>query len=273
MNNKFKISIPLAIIITLIAVIYQRSTGPTYPKKFDIGADRNIQIKFPRSHGGTTNAPLEIPKLGEGMEAEVTWKRYPTEDEWHTIQFNDRGNLLSADLPNQPPAGKLIYFVKIKYTDGSVQELASAEDPIYIRYKGEVPTFILAPHVVCMFLSMLLSVVALFEAVFKTKKYRLVGQITLGCLMLGGMVLGPIVQKYAFGVYWAGFPFDWDLTDNKLLIGVLSWTLAVALTWKGEKRWPTVFAAVVLFAVYSIPHSMQGSEYDYKKGKVITDID
>ena len=40
MNNKFKISIPLAIIITLIAVIYQRSTGPTYPKKFDIGADR-----------------------------------------------------------------------------------------------------------------------------------------------------------------------------------------------------------------------------------------
>ena len=124
-----------------------------------------------------------------------------------------------------------------------------------------------------MFLSMLLSVVALFEAVFKTKKYRLVGQITLGCLMLGGMVLGPIVQKYAFGVYWAGFPFDWDLTDNKLLIGVLSWTLAVALTWKGEKRWPTVFAAVILFAVYSIPHSMQGSEYDYKKGKVITDID
>ena len=77
----------------------------------------------------------------------------------------------------------------------------------------------------------------------------------------------------AFGVYWAGFPFDYDLTDNKLLIAVLSWVFGVGLTWKLNKRWPTVVAACILFAVYSIPHSMQGSEFDYEKGKVITDID
>ena len=87
------------------------------------------------------------------------------------------------------------------------------------------------------------------------------------------MILGPIVQKYAFGVYWAGFPFDYDLTDNKLLIGVLGWIFAVAATWNTERKWPTVIAAIILFAVYSIPHSMQGSEFDYEKGKVITDID
>ena len=120
---------------------------------------------------------------------------------------------------------------------------------------------------------MLLSVVALFEALYRTQIYKTVGRMTLGCLVFGGMVLGPLVQKYAFGVYWAGFPFDWDLTDNKLLIGVLAWLMGVGFSWKSDKKWPTVTAAIILFGVYLIPHSMQGSEFDYEKGKVITDMD
>lgn len=272
MKHNLKVSIPMAIIITLMAVIYQRSTGPTYPKKFDIGTTEKVKVKFPRSHGGTTNAPLEIPKLMEGMTATVTYKRYPTTDEWTTLNFEDKGNSLVTSLPNQPPAGKLIYFMEINY-GGEIQKLASMDDPIYIRYKGEVPTAILAPHVICMFLSMLLSVVALFEALYRTQSFKKVGWLTLGCLFIGGMILGPIVQKYAFGVYWAGFPYDWDLTDNKLLVGVLAWVFAVLMTLKSNRNWPTIFAAIVLFGVYLIPHSMQGSEYDYKKGKVITDMD
>ncbi len=206
------------------------------------------------------------------MSATLTYKRYPTQEAWKTVDFIKEGNVLKTFLPNQPPAGKLTYFMNVNY-GSSMQQLATKNDPIFIRYKGEVPTTILAPHVTFMFFSMLLSVVALFETIYGTKKYKLVARVTLGCLFIGGMILGPIVQKYAFGVYWAGFPYDYDLTDNKLLIGVLSWTFAVLATWKSERKWPVVAAAVILFAVYSIPHSMQGSEYDYSKGKVITDMD
>lgn len=272
MQNNLKFSIPLAIFITLIAVIYQRSTGPTYPKKFEIGVTDKVIVKFPRSHGGHTDAPIEVPLLTEKMSALISYKRYPTDDAWTSLKLVRDGALLKAKLPHQPPAGKLIYFITLHYGD-TVQRLGSKQEPIFIRYKGDVPTFILAPHVICMFLSLLLSVVALFEAIYRTHIFVQIGRVTLGCLFVGGMILGPLVQKYAFGVYWAGFPFDWDLTDNKLLIGVLSWSLAVVLTYKSRRRWPVIIAAVVLFAVYSIPHSMQGSEYDYKKGKVITDID
>lgn len=272
MKNNFKVSIPLAIIITLIAVIYQRSTGPTYPKKFQLGVQDQITIKFPRSHGGTTNAPLEIPLVSKDMTAKVFYKRYPTNDEWTILNFSQNENTLVADLPNQPPAGKLIYYIEVQFPD-RVQSLGSKDDPIYIRYKGEVPTVILAPHITFMFLSMLLSVIALIEAIFHTHIFVVIGRITLGCLFFGGMILGPIVQKFAFGVYWAGFPFDWDLTDNKLLIAVLGWLIAALLTINTKRRWPIMGAAVILFAVYSIPHSMQGSEYDYTKGKVITDRD
>ena len=233
-------------------------------------ASQQVKVKFTRSHGGDTDAPVEIPKLEQGMSATLTYKRFPTTEAWTTVDFEDKGNRLVANLPNQPPAGKLTYHINIQFKDGK-QAIASKQNPIFIRYKGEVPTSILAPHVFFMFLSMLLSVVALFEAIFNTKSYKRVGAITLGSLMIGGMVLGPLVQKYAFGVYWAGFPYDWDLTDNKLLIGVIAWILGVGLSWKNDRKWPTIMAAIVLFGVYCIPHSMMGSQYNYDKQQVETD--
>lgn len=273
MKNMFKVTIPLAIVVTLLAVVYQRATGPTYPKKIDIGKERNIRVKLPRSQGGSINAPVELPKLNPEMKASLVYKRYPTKDAWTEVPFKDLNNRLLAELPNQPPAGKLTYYLNIDYGNGDTQAIGSIEDPVYIRYKGEVPSFVLAPHVFFMFFSMLLSALCFFECLFKTDSYKLIGRLTLGSLIFGGMVLGPIVQKYAFDVYWAGFPFDWDLTDNKLLVGVLAWFFGVILSHKYSKRWPAIAAAVVLFGVYCIPHSMQGSEYDYDKGKVITDMD
>lgn len=266
-KNNFKISIPIAILITLISIIYQRSTGPTYPKKFTV---QNTKLKFLRSHGGQTDAPLEIPKFTENTTATLTYKRYPTNDEWTEIPFNVEQNLLSAKLPNQPPAGKLQYFIKLNI-DNQTHELGTAAEPILIRFKGDVPTFILAPHIFFMFLSMLLSGLAASEAFQNTESYRAITKATFFCLLVGGMILGPIVQKYAFDVYWAGFPFDWDLTDNKLLIGVLAWFTALMFNLKKKNRVATIMAAIILIGVYSIPHSMMGSQYNYEKGKIETD--
>lgn len=274
MKNNYKVSIPLAIIITMAAVIYQRATGPTYPEKIYIGLDKDatVRVKLPRSHGGDTGAPVEIPKIKDLTSVELTYKRYPTNDEWTVVNLEEKGNRFVTTLPHQPPAGKLTYFLKLNFGDKS-QEFHDKEDPIYIRYKGDVPTYILAPHVFFMFFSMLLSAVAFVEAISKTESSVKIARATLGSLMIGGMFLGPIVQKFAFGVYWAGFPYDWDLTDNKLLIGVLAWLTAVLLTIKSKRRWPIIAAASILIAIYCIPHSMQGSEFNYEKGVVETDID
>ncbi len=82
------------------------------------------------------------------------------------------------------------------------------------------------------------------------------------------MILGPLVQKYAFGELWTGVPFGWDLTDNKTLIAFIFWILAVVMNRKKERPLYTALAAVVLLLVYSIPHSMFGSELDYATGQV-----
>ena len=61
-------------------------------------------------------------------------------------------------------------------------------------------------------------------------------QLTTSCLLVVGMILGAIVQKYAFGVYWAGFPYDNDFPDNKLLIGVMVWLAALLINYK-KRTW------------------------------------
>jgi hypothetical protein len=93
---------------------------------------------------------------------------------------------------------------------------------------------------------------------------------TIGSLVLGAFVLGPIVQKYAFGVWWSGVPFGYDWTDNKVLAELLGW-LGAAVAVRVSRNPRTARAAVlvataVTLAVYFIPHSIFGSEYDYTRG-------
>jgi hypothetical protein len=119
-----------------------------------------------------------------------------------------------------------------------------------------------------MFISLVISFRAGLEALFKGKnlyKYSLLVLITLG---IGGLILGPIVQKYAFGAFWTGWPFGHDLTDNKTLVSVIFWVIAVWKTKNNPSSRLWVFIAVIIsLAVYLIPHSVLGSEIDHTKNK------
>lgn len=90
-------------------------------------------------------------------------------------------------------------------------------------------------------------------------------------LGVGGLILGPMVQKYAFDAYWTGWPFGEDLTDNKTLVAFIVWVVAWLLNRKkGSRKYMYIIAALVMLLVYSIPHSTAGSEYDHTKGEVVT---
>jgi hypothetical protein len=91
---------------------------------------------------------------------------------------------------------------------------------------------------------------------------------TVALMSVGGMMLGPIVQKQAFGAYWTGFPWGYDLTDNKTLIMWIVWVGAAAVLqwrrdWKRAGRGVVMVAALVMMVVYLIPHSLRGSQLDY----------
>lgn len=254
----------LAVVITLGSAVYQRMTGPTYPLRGKaVVAGTEVKFKLPRSAETVRDAEVRIPAPAP-LQGYFDYKRFKTEDAWTRVVLVREGGDLVGLLPQQPAAGKLLYTINL--TGGSVTTPVASEDPVVIRFKDPVPAWIIIPHVLVMFAGMLLSTAAGLAALDKKRNPRRFVLWAVALLFVGGFILGPLVQKFAFGVAWAGFPVGTDLTDNKTLIALLFWIAALIAGRKGKPARPFVLAAsFVTLLVYLIPHSVLGSELDYSK--------
>jgi hypothetical protein len=252
----------LAVVITLTCVAYQRRTGPTYPVRGAAEiAGTAIAYRLERSHGGPGGQPILLRVPDPGVQGEIRWRRYPMGRVWQTLPLIREGERLSAELPHQPPAGKLEYSVILK--KGALEVTIPPDGKAVVtRFKGAVPLPVLLTHIILMFSAMLVSNRAGLEALRKhgpnLRKYATTATLLL---FAGGMIMGPIVQKFAFGEFWTGLPFGTDLTDNKTLIAFVFWILALVMGRRGKpaRGW-VLLAALVTLAVYLIPHSLFGSE-------------
>lgn len=254
----------IAFLITVGAVYYQRTTGPTYPVEASapVGG-RLIHAELLRTHAGPGDQPVVAEGVGPETTGRLIWRRYPTSEVYRSIEMVRDGDRLTARLPHQPPAGKLEY--RLEVTDGPESASLPADRTVVTRFKGHVPPGVLVPHVFFIFVAMLFSNRTALEALRRGERMRIYTWWTVGFLLLGGMIFGPIVQKYAFGALWTGVPFGWDLTDNKTLIAFAAWLVALMkMRGRGHPRWWIVGAAVVTFVIFAIPHSVLGSEIKYE---------
>lgn len=253
----------LAFLVTVASAIYQRRTGPTYPLRGRVEAG-GVSLKFELPRSAETSADCEISVTVSASEVtgRILYKRSKTSEAWSETPMTRRGDRLVGFLPKQPAAGKLDYRVVLTHGGRNVP-LADGK-PVVIRFKGHVPLSLLLAHVLVMFAAMLLSTRAGLASLDKKDHPRLFGAWTLLFLFLGGFVLGPVVQKLAFGSWWTGVPFGWDLTDNKTLIALVIWIVAMAAGRKGRGARGWIFAAsVLMLIVFLIPHSLLGSEIKY----------
>lgn len=258
----------ISVLITLGVAAYQRLTGPTYPETYKIKLDdQTIKITLPTSHGGETDKRIRIKEVKKSTEGFIVFRRFPTTESWDTLYMQHDEDVLTGYLPVQPPAGKLEYYLLLK-TDSELVKVNN--QPVIIRFKGSVPGYVLIPHILFVFSAMLFSTVTGFFAFYDYSPYRTFSWITFILLIIGGLILGPVIQKFAFGDLWTGFPFGGDLTDNKILIAFVFWLAAIVANLKKKRRWITVVAAIVYLVIILIPHSLLGSEFDYEAGEVVT---
>lgn len=260
----------LSLILAIALGYFQRITGPTYPKKVKIVLEgHTISGNLPRSGitGEETPVVLHATPLSPDQHYSLFYRKYRFEEQWHERQFSQENDHIIAYLPSEPPAGKLEYAIGVPGKNGEMQFLLP--ETIVIRYKGFVPPAILASHVLFIFAFFILSCYTfLHTLIFRTVPYRSL-RITLLLLIIGGLLLGPVVQKYAFGAYWTGIPFGYDLTDNKVLFSFILWIIALIRNRKGmDKKW-IYLAAIGTFIIFLIPHSMLGSTLDYRTMEII----
>ena len=288
---------PLAFLMAASAMLYQRATGPTYPSRgtYEVSGEE-YKFALLRSQETSEKARIILPAPNpESITATIWWRRYPTDDafgkepmiwhpeqEWRSSTLFDLMNppegvvrnglgAYTTDLPIQPAAGKVEYYITVDVLgdDQSELHLPAEGETCVLRYKDPVPNSVLFPHISFMILTILVGMRTGLAALLGTASMRRLAWTTLTCCTIGAMILGPFVQKYAFGHYWTGFPNGSDLTDNKSLIMWVSWIVACAVIGLKAKPKETVsrvavlLATVVMIGVYLIPHSMQGSELDY----------
>jgi hypothetical protein len=254
----------IAFIITAASAVFQRMTGPTYPLSGKVKFEgKELKYKFDRSHSTTEDCKVSIAVNDESVKGVLFWRKYKFDKEYNRVDMKG-SDTLTAYLPKQPSAGKLEYYVEL-YKYGKMID-APKDRAVVIRFKDDVPIWLLIPHVIFMFAAMLISTRTGLEYFNKEPNFKKLTAWTVGILVIGGFILGPLVQQYAFGALWTGFPFGYDLTDNKTLIAGIAWLFA----WYKVKKSPNpkiwvLIAAVVMLIVFLIPHSVLGSELDYSK--------
>ena len=255
----------LSVVITLAAAVYQRMTGPTYPLRgtASIGSEL-MPYRLPRTETVGTDVEIALPVTDADASGFVRWRRYKSFDDWADLPMQRDGDRLIARLPQQPPAGKLMYRVFLRA--GGREVSLTGDEPVVLRYKGAVPDAVLLPHVVLMLLAMIWSNRTMLEALDSQGRARRYMICTIALLIGGGFIFGPAVQYYAFGTAWSGVPFGHDLTDNKTLVVLIAWLWAWWMN-RGERdrRGWILLAGLVMFLIFIIPHSLLGSELDHTR--------
>jgi hypothetical protein len=260
----------VAVLVMLGAAVFQRLTGPTYPLSGAYELDGVAHTySLTRSGVSTEDERVAIPRPSGDATASLYYKRFRTDDSLTAVPLSVEGDQLVGTLPRQPAAGKLEYTIKVQVASGA-SWLPGEGETVVIRFKDPVPLWLLLPHVFCMFFGILFGLRTGLAALFDPRGMLRLAVVTLVLLTVGGMILGPIVQNLAFGALWTGFPFGYDLTDNKTLIMWAVWIVALVLLLRRQvsadaQRTAVLAATVVMMAVYLIPHSLRGSELDYSQ--------
>jgi hypothetical protein len=255
-----------AFVVTVMLAVFQRMTGPSYPLRgtATLPTGESLSYSLPRSDEGRGALKITVRAPAGATRAVLEWRRFPTDEAYKVLVMavNADGQF-ETRIPPQPAAGKVEYGILLEFAEGEISVPES--ETVVARYRDSVPAHVLIPHILAMFLSMLVSSRALFEVLRPgAPRARGLVLVSMALLVVGGLMLGPLVQKFAFGAYWTGWPFGQDLTDNKTLIAFLAWLPATVLAWR---RAPTRLAVtlgwVVMMGIFLIPHSARGSQLDW----------
>ena len=248
----------LAFIITIASAVYQRVTGPTYPQSGSLQDfnSQTIKYKFERSHSSSSNYLIEINTGNENIRGKLHWRKFNSNEEYTVVEMTG-DKILKAELPAQKRLEKLEYFVTLYKNDSPDNPASIPAKPIVIRFKDDVPAIILIPHIFFMFFAMMISTRTGMEFFSDGKNLVKLTLWTIVVLFIGGFVLGFAMNGFAFGEVWGGWPFGNDVTDNKTQIAFIGWLVTFFMIKKNKSpKLSALLAALLLLAVYMIPHSV-----------------
>ena len=253
----------LAVLLTIGSLAWQRMTGPTYPVRGSVSlGGQTVRLRLDRTYAGPGDQQVVVVAPDTAVFGSVLWRRYPSDEPWYFLRLERHGDTLWTALPHQPPAGKVAYQLRLTRAG---ERVAFPAEPAVTRFRNDISAYVILPHLLCMFGGLLLLIRAGLGALEREELYPYWSRLGLLLFVAGGFAFGPWMQHQAFGPWWTGFPLGTDMTDNKTLVAALAWCFALwRLRGGREARVPVIAAAAITLAVFLVPHSVFGSEIDWR---------
>ena len=182
-----------------------------------------------------------------------------------------------ARLPSREKGERILYGIAVPLDDGTTVTLPEDGTTLYtLKYKGEVSRAVLILHIIFMFVAFYFLIQCLWSAIDVMNTGRGKGEAVANArwvfltTFIGGWPLGFILNYQAFGVIWEGYPFGYDVTDNKTQLIFIFWLVSLLLVrgsflGRGEEKdllGPRGFATAALISfivslfLYIVPHSL-----------------
>jgi len=277
--------IGLAILLTFLLLAFTRKTTAVR-SVHQMVQQHGILIEHntvPKQVGD--EIPLILTKVQGTSEVRLVYK-IGQDGEYQSVKMTKKPgeeDIFTASIPVHPKGVKAWYFLEaVSLREGgevkvTLPKRSSGQvKPIRLKFEGKVPSYVVIPHVLCIFGAIFFATLTLLSAIdLKKGRATLRNSVklcagTILLLFIGFFPFGWAMNYFAFGVLWEAFPFGWDVTDDKSQIMLLFWlftlfTVKGTLLGKGERKnlvsdrgfvtWVIVsFIATIL--ILGIPHSL-----------------
>jgi len=277
--------IGLALLLTVVFLIFSRMTTAVRSVHETV-LQHGILIDHqtvPKQVGD--EIPVVSARVEGASEVRLVYK-IGEDGEYTSVEMTPvpgEENVFTASIPLHPKGVKAWYYLEAVGLRGEGEVKVTLPEkrpgqvrPIKLKFEGEVPAYIVLPHVLCIFGGIFFAILALFSvadvrrgkvSLKKSVKFPLLAFVLL---FLGFVPFGIPMNYYAFGVTWEAFPFGWDVTDNKSQILLLVWLFTLflvkgTLLGKGESRnlvsdrgfavW-VIISFIITVVIFGVPHSL-----------------
>jgi hypothetical protein len=207
----------------------------------------------------------------------VRWTSPPSSKIQARGMVEIRNGIHEAYLPPLEKGTKIRYWISAANEEGTKVRVPS--DPrkvVVLKYKGIASNVVVGAHILFMFGAFFFMAMSFLAAIDilrgrEDKKNAVcAARLVLVTSFIGGWPLGFLLNYQTFGMLWEGFPFGYDITDNKTQVIFILWLASLLLVWgsaigKGEEKdrlgrkafaLAIVACFVVSLALFILPHSI-----------------
>ncbi|MEW6456391.1 MAG: hypothetical protein AB1410_06745 [Acidobacteriota bacterium] len=176
------------------------------------------------------------------------------------------------NLKGKPKGERTYFFFKAKDREGKeiILPKNAPKNLYFIKHEGSVSKVGTLFHITLMMTALFILIHSLYFSLlhlFGDDKNETISKMTNSVLIalvvffITGFPIGWWIAYEVYGKAWTGIPFGMDITDNKTLIILIYWLLAL-LVYKFKKIDSKLFAKLVILGaiftliLFLIPHSI-----------------